>query len=188
MKKIEIGLFFVIMVAILGALIITAVNENSYNIAQVLLTFALVLITFIYAWHTRKMAEEMKEQRYDAIRPLIDIVWFDDGGEIQASNEELESTGIICYLRNIGVGPAVDVYSYLQGNEDKYEFGYLGIGDATGNKRFGLKKVEDRLKVEVYYRDLHGRDYISSREFSHRVNPVGLNISILSSEFIKEQK
>jgi hypothetical protein len=55
---------------------------------QAIATVVLVIITGIYVWRTYviskatkkqadasvKMAEEMQEQRYDALRPVIDIV------------------------------------------------------------------------------------------------------------------
>jgi hypothetical protein len=83
-----------------------------------LVTVALAAITFSYAVAARrqadasvKMAEEMREQRRDAVRPLMDIepapVTGDEGLE-RALRRGLPPF-IRCRLRNIGVGPALNV-------------------------------------------------------------------------------
>ena len=132
-----------------------------------------------------KMAEEMRDQSYTMIKPLVNIEFVEDAAELQASDEELEKGGITCYLKNVGIGPAIDTYSYIQGNTDKYKFNILESGVKTGNKKFALNKITGKLRLEVYYNDLHGRRYKSWREFRHVTEPLGIDISPLSSEIIE---
>ena len=145
MKNVEFGFFFTAFVAIIGALIITAVNEASFNISQVLLTLALVLITCIYAMRTAaianatkkqadasvKMAEEMREQRVTASRPVI----------IQKAQQKkaIQATIVTDYfshfeIYNAGNGPAIEVEIFLLNEEKSYIFAeretYLRAGDA----------------------------------------------------------
>lgn len=135
---------------------------------------ALAILTSIYAWHTRKMANEMREQRYDAVRPVIDI--YRDAASEDKMREALEGTsgdsskGLSCVLKNIGLGPAIDVYSFIQnpfsGERQLHEFGTLAIGEITIRLHISLIHEGNPLALVAYYRDVYGRAFISIREVS----------------------
>ena len=95
---------------------------ESADWAQIILMIALVAVTAFstlsvskQADASVKMAEEMKEQRYDALRPIIDIA------NIQHMPIELARQAyakeppkeLACKLCNVGAGPATDVYSFV---------------------------------------------------------------------------
>ena len=180
MKNVEYAFFLTAFVATIGALIVTAVNEASFNISLVLLTFALVLITCIYAMRTvdiakanREMAEEMKEQRYDAVRPILDIRREqgeeDKMPEAIAATEGNTSRGLSCVIHNIGIGPAIDVYSFVnpyEGKRQRHNFGTLAIGDKTNKMNLSLEKEDDQTVLIAFYKDAYGRPFKSSRKVS----------------------
>jgi len=125
MKNVEFGFFFTAFVAIIGALIITAVNEASFNISQVLLTLALVLITCIYAMRTSdiakatraqadasvKMAEEIREQRYSESLPLL----VPDITQRSIVDKKLESNEVDYGTLQTGVGLKVTWHNLGKG-------------------------------------------------------------------------
>ncbi len=202
MKNVEFGFFFTAFVAIIGALIITAVNEASFNISQVLLTLALVLITCIYAMRTSdiakatraqadasvKMAEEMRDARYDTVRPVIDIINIDQTPlELarQAYAEELPKE-LPCKLCNVGVGPATDVYSFVcppSSERRRHNFDTIAIGKEKGPKRLSLAQKDNHWFLVAYYKDVYGRWFESSREVRRgAVNPDPLQIREITEE------
>ena len=144
---------------------------------QILLMIGLVTITAVYARSTEKMAEETREQRYDTVRPVIDI-YRDLANEDNEDKmrEALEGTsgdaskGLSCVLKNIGLGPAIDVYSSIQnpfsGERQRHEFGTLAIGEITSRLNISLIHEDNPLALVAYYRDVYGRAFISIREVS----------------------
>ena len=148
---------------------------------QILLMFGLVAVTIFYAWSASRqadasveMAEEMREQRYDSVRPVIDIERHAEAeerlGEGFAAKEEDLSHGLWCILRNIGVGPATDVYSFLINplykERQQWDFGTLAIGAATPKVKLSIEQRGDRRVLVVYYKDVHERCFESRREVS----------------------
>ena len=71
---------------------------------QAISMVVLVAVTIFYAWQTKKTVSEMREQRYDTVRPVIDIQHAEDGnrklGELAATQEEIVSRGLTCILHN----------------------------------------------------------------------------------------
>lgn len=140
---------------------------------QALAMIILVSITIFYALQTRKMAKEMLNQRYDAFRPVIDIerVVTDPGEYTKeayaAKSGELPDL-LSCFLRNIGVGPAIDVLSYLPYQERRpYSFGTITIKETNSHPSLLSLDEKDNQKVLiVYYKDVYGRCFESSREVS----------------------
>lgn len=134
-KSVENGFFFIASVAIIGALIIIAVNETKSNVSQVLLMVALVLITYIYVKRTSdiaqatreqasasiEMAREMKEQRVTASRPVIIQKAFNG------------DQGFHFEIYNAGNGTALEVEVVLQNQNgqpsDGKREGFLRAGD-----------------------------------------------------------
>lgn len=164
MKNVEFGFFFTAFVAIIGALILTAVNEASSNISQVLLTLALVLITCIYVMRTSdiakatraqaiasvKMAEEMREQRIITSRPLLIIKSVHEKDIWEGSNKDYFSHFEIC---NVGNSPAIEVESSLMDNEDNNPSGirqtYLRNDDSP--IKFHPYGIENLDENKTYY-------------------------------------
>ena len=158
------------------------------ELIQVILTGVLVIITGLYVWRTFvisrsagrqsnasvKMAEEMKEQRYDAVRPVIDFERTAEGEELMreglAAKSEEFSYGVWCILRNIGVGPAIDVYSFNsivktpEGKPLLWYFGTIATEKPTDRNRLSIEQKGDRRFLVAYYRDVYGRCFESSRE------------------------
>jgi len=129
-----------------------------------------------------KMAEEMKEQRYDAVRPVIDIrrdIARTDIArqtlEANAALSEDTSHGLSCILHNIGVGPAIDVHSFIQhperGRLPWRNFVTLAAGGKTERKNFSLKHENNRMALVAYYKDIYDQVFESSREVS--IDKVG---------------
>ncbi len=140
-KNVEYAFFLTAFFATIGALIITAVNEASFNISQVLLMFALVLITCIYAMRTAaianatkeqadasvKMAEEMREQTKTlretvsmSIRPSVSIkVIKITGGDSYPFEPPAE---LYIELQNTGKGSAKNLSVTCEGKDKKIEY------------------------------------------------------------------
>lgn len=148
-------------------------------------TLAVAIVSGLYAWHTRRlakatvrMAEEMREQRYDAVRPVVDIQGVETDpdtliGEGLAAGNNNTSYALSCTLRNVGFGPAFDVQSLVQypwdapGEKRLHDFGTIPVGGETDrnlNLPLSLELEDGRIALVVCYRDVHGRNLESSRD------------------------
>ncbi len=153
---------------------------------QILLMFGLVAITGFYALSTAKMADEMKEQKYDSVRPIIDI----ERIELHTIEQTREaygdySKGLTCVLRNIGVGPAQDVYSFIQTDRERHlhPFGALAKNGETGKLLLSLEQRNGCNVLVAYYRDVYNRYFESSRDVKNGVVQLGpLEIRKLSTD------
>jgi len=154
------------------------------DLIQLILMGLLVAITGIYAWRTfsisnatkkqadasMKMAEETKKQRYDTVRPVIDIQrrGGDKIREGLAAKAEEYSYGLSCILHNIGLGPATDIYSFVQNpfsdERQRFEFGTLAAGGKAEEMRLSLDQEDNQKALVAYYKDVYGRTFESSRE------------------------
>jgi len=181
---------------------------------QAISMIVLVAVTAFYAWRTAnianatkrqseatkqqadasmKMAEEMKKHRYDTVRPIIDIQGLVKSN--LATGEEMISEGmyardndiskgVLCILKNIGLGPAIDVKSFIpfeNGSKD-WDFGTLGIRDVTEKRYLSLKQEGSQIYLVVLYRDAYGRDFESKRqvrstkEMGWELSPLKINL------------
>jgi len=162
---------------------------------QAIAMIVLVGTTIFYAYQAKKasasakasaeagvkMAEEMKEQRYAAARPKIDIQRDIDVADVarqtleaNAALSEDTSHGLSCILHNIGVGPAIDVHSFIQHPERgrlPWNFVTLAAGGKTERKNFSLKHETNRMALVAYYKDIYDQVFESSREVS--IDKVG---------------
>jgi len=159
-----------------------------------------VYITIFYALQTRKMAKEMLNQRHDSVRPVIDIMRIKHGeGESESRVLHSEqgkkaygdySAGLLCRLHNIGVGPAIDVYSFVQTSTVECQllpFGALAKDGKTDKYSLSLKQSDNRTILIAYYRDIYDNCFESSREvIKGKVHLGQLKISkIPEEEFLK---
>jgi len=195
------GIALVIVVSVIGAIHIALAP-----VFTLVLYAGLVAVTVVYVYilmetaaaarqqaeASVKMAEETKEQRYDTVRPVIDIQR-DLGEQIReglAAQSEEFSYGLWCTLRNIGVGPAIDVYSYVRIDSERqlWPFGTLPIGEPTLKKRLSLEHTGDRMVLVAYYKDVYGRDFGSRREVTLDQERSGWKIGPLEIEVRKIAK
>ena len=175
---------------------------------QILLMFGLVAVTISYAWSASKqananmkMAEEMKEQRYDALRPIIDIwVQLDATDLIEQGFNALKGKfpeNLPCRLRNIGVGPAIELYSFIEGPEGKsrrrdFDAIPVAIGEEemgyTREMRLPLEQRDDHRALVVYYKDVYGNLFESSREVSVEKGKKMVNIGPLKVHPLRKKE
>jgi len=124
-----------------------------------------------------QMAREMREQRYDAVRPVIDIIIIEQS--ITAREGRLQAYGanpkdLPCKLRNVGVGPAIAVHSFIEdihdpdGNPRRWDFGTLpsaaGKMEYTQEMRLLLMQKDNQRALVAYYEDVYGNRFESIRE------------------------
>jgi hypothetical protein len=188
----------VVILLIIGVLVAILLQYRGHeltagDLAQVLLLLGLVTVTAVYAASTsrqaeanRRMAEEMKEQRHGAVRPIVDILWPSTGiraiPEITAAAygkfESLE-----CSLRNIGLGPALDVSSLIQlpdASCRQHSFGTMGVNKETGLYRLSTRQEDGSSRLLVEYYDVYGRRCESRREVT--VDKAGMQVRPLEVE------
>lgn len=113
MNKREMNYLFIYIIAF-AVVIATLLIRGVVGIAQaieLIITFALVMVTIIYAKRTAEIADETKKARFAALRPIVVIAWVgSDSKEITAS------------FKNIGPGPALNLECYL--THDNFSFKY----------------------------------------------------------------
>jgi energy-coupling factor transporter transmembrane protein EcfT len=180
---------FFIMGALLIYVVLLAIRYSTgisnTDRLQILLQLGLVTITAVYAWSARqqseanaKMAEEMQNQRYDLFRPVINIEV--SQSSIAFENQKLfyvnttKGAGdlpnkITCVLHNVGVGPAIDIYSYFRiGDKEGCEqrsIGTLSKDSKSDEKLLALQKQgATNGLLFVIYSDAYGRYFASRRE------------------------
>jgi len=158
------------------------------ELVPIILMGVLVIITGIYAWRTHviskatreqantslKMANEMKEQRYDTVRPVIDFglwesypVTIQEGLTVKEQEEVNLSSGLQCILHNIGIGPATDVYSFtltVGGERRQLYLGSLVKGATTPETRLSLEQRGDCWFLVARYWDVYDRSFESNRQ------------------------
>lgn len=142
--------------------------------AQIILMFGLVAVTTFYAWSASRQARQMEEQRRDAVRPVIDIQRRAKPVEPRrqlleayAASQDDTSHGLQCALHNVGVGPAVDVFSFIvhptQGRL-RWSFGPIVANKETDEIVIAIEHRNSRAVLVAYYHDVQGNWFESSRE------------------------
>jgi len=138
-----------------------------------------------------KMAEEMREQRYDAVRPIVDIVINEK--QITPLETSRQAYGdnprsLPCMLRNVGVGPAINVYSFIEdihdpgGNSRRWDFGILPSTAGKGEMEYSQEKPlllmqrDNQRALVAHYEDVYGNVFKSIREvnFNEVIRSRGL--------------
>ena len=189
MRRTEIIVLSVTVVAF-AAVLASLILETIINTAQAIestVLFVLVCVTAIYTKRAAetadaakqqananvKMAEEMANSRYDAFRPIIDIV-----AVPMVPTETLKKAfdardgkfpeELPCVLRNIGIGPAVGVSSFIivpsNGGQRPWDFGTIAVGEKTAEMGLSPQQTGGRMFLVAYYKDIYGRDVESRRE------------------------
>jgi hypothetical protein len=171
------------MLTIWGLLLLTWVVFAGSRIepagwGEIILLGGLVSITAAYAHSTQKMAEEMRDARYDALRPIIDIVEQTVEPREMAAQAYNAKEGkfpkyLPCKLRNVGVGPAIEPYSFIEdhrGKTRRYDLDTIPV--AIGKEEMGythevplsLQQRGEHRALVAYYKDVHGNPFESIRE------------------------
>jgi len=154
------------------------------ELIDTIILFILASATIFYAIRTsdiakatKKQADEIKKQRYDTVRPVIDIIIIEQSitpreGSLQAYGASPKD--LPCKLRNVGVGPAIAVHSFIEdihnsdGNPRRWDFGTLpsaaGKIEYTQEMRLLLMKNNNQRALVAYYEDVYGNRFESIRE------------------------
>lgn len=183
------GLVFFIYIVFMGGKIQVG------DWAQVILLGGLVSITAAYAYSTEKMAEEMKEQHLSEARPYLLLRL--NGEAVQWDKDEqgkLPSREFTITIRNVGKGPAINLWAALWSPDETYfgdSKGYLALGEEwqtnisrtlTGAVKLGFEKeawlpeLKEVIKhkypgiVAVKYNDIHRRTWVSYLCFERHVD------------------
>ncbi len=150
-------ILLVFIVVLVAALVAALAGEEYVAVINVLVLSGLVLITAEYVKKTEeiakatkeqateiqkqanastKMATEMQNQRYDMVRPVIDFERATTGEELIAEGFAAKAQdynhGLKCMLCNIGIGPAIDIYSFINptyGTRQLHNFVTIAAGD-----------------------------------------------------------
>ncbi|MGD9118177.1 MAG: hypothetical protein PVJ08_05510 [Dehalococcoidia bacterium] len=182
---------FTLYIVALAAILTAYLAYNVYEItpadwAQILLMLGLVTATGFYAWRTHAMSEEMREQRLSEARPYLllrlegDVIQWDKGEDGKLSDRDFPIT-----IRNVGKGPAINLWASLWSPEEDYfgdSKGYLApeeewqvtisraaIDLVTAGiiKEKWLPELKKSIKkkypgvIAVKYNDVHHRTWVS---------------------------
>lgn len=179
--KVAAGFASVFVLLVIGYLFMNLQSINADRWVELSLLAGLVGITAVYAFFTAmqvgvsaKTIDEMTRQRYDAVRPVIDIVVKQRALEVYAASLGDPSHGLPCILCNVGIGPAIDVCFFFQHPERGrllWKLDPLASGEKTDEKNLSLKHPENRMALVTYYRDVYDRCFKSSREISIEKDP-----------------
>lgn len=176
---------------------------------EISLLVGLVGVTILYAISavrqadaSMKMAEEMKDARYDALRPIIDIVEQTVEPREMATRAYNAREGIFpkklsCLIRNIGVGPAIEVYSFIvdaSGETCRWDYGSIPV--AIGEEEMGyrremplsLRQRGEHKALVVRYKDVYGNLFESSREVTFNKEKSACSIGPLKIRKIAEEE
>jgi hypothetical protein len=166
-------------------------------------SFFLVGVTLLYATYiyvqaeaSKKMAEEMMQQRYGSVFPIVDIK------EQKENSSEMIKKGLdigdgkipkgqLCKLRNIGLGPAINVCSFIRtptGERRQWDFGTLAISDETDKERLSIEVRDRRGILVAYYKDVYERSFESSREFVVNKKERGCKIGPLKIRKLTDEE
>jgi hypothetical protein len=174
------------------------------DLAQTILTIGILTITAVYAWSTEKMsranekmAEEMQNQRYDMARPVIDIE-VKPVSNLELAKQAYTEIGKLklpknfsCKICNIGFGPAIDTYitTLLDDNKPaRNKLGVIKVNDELRNISLSFEERDENKLLIVYYRDIYGRSFESTREIIMSLQYKSYTFGILNTNRTKEDK
>jgi len=189
-----------IILLILGLMFLIFLTYRANEIegadwGQIILMIGLVAITAAYASSTTEMAREMKEQRLSEARPYLLMRL--DGEAVQWDKDEQgkpPSREFTITIRNVGKGPAINLWAALWGPQKTYfgdNKGYLAPSEewqttisrvSTSMVELGIKKegwlpeLEKVITqkypgiVAVKYNDIHRRTWVSYLCFERHID------------------
>ena len=131
-------------------------TSDKVGITMAISTVALVIVTSIYAWHTHKMAEEMREQRLSESLPLLvpDITRKGIGNQ-KLEPDEVDygmlqvGKGLVVWWWNFGNGTAINSRFYFypatsEGRAASFPSHWFGTLEAGGKKEVDFDKIFER--------------------------------------------
>ncbi len=161
---------------------------------QAISTVVLAIITGAYAWQTWilakvskkqaeasvEMAQEMRQQKYESVRPVLDILRVADSNtktvEAYTAKDADYSRGLSCSIENVGFGTALDVYSIIvnpdfmgkeeAGKRRRFDHGNLPVSKRSDKMPLAIEQDDGRKAIVVYCRDAYGRTFEYSRAVS----------------------
>ncbi len=113
-------------------------TNDKVGITMAISTVALVVVTGVYAWHTHKMAEEMREQRIITSRPVIILKPVHEKDIWEGSTKDYFSH---FEISNVGNSPAIELESSLTANKHDY---------SSSIRQTYLRKDDDPVKFRPY--------------------------------------
>ena len=206
MKRLHRWLGYIVVFALIVVLLaLIPIDEEGIAKFGLLATVVLVAVTATYATSaheqaeaSKKMAEEMMQQRYGGVFPIVDIK------EQKESGSEMIKKGLdigdgkipegqLCTLRNIGLGPAVNVWSFIRtpsGERRQWDFGTLKVNEEVEKEQLSIERKNGRGVLVAYYKDVYERPFESSREFiidqagrSYKIGPLKIR-KLTEEEYI----
>jgi hypothetical protein len=157
-------------------------------VVQVLTLGALIW----YAWETCGMRKLMDQQRRDNVRPIVDmeplgVEASSDARLIErriAAESGTYASGLKCKLRNIGIGPALDVEIDIQlqhGGRLRKGLGTIPAG-AYASDHWNLAFVEDHgsFYLTVCYKGVFGNRFESKRRVEANKKNTSFDLGPLS--------
>ena len=159
-------------------------TSDRLGITTAISTVALVIVTSIYAWHTRKMAEEMREQRLSEARPYLVLTLDladDEFLQWDAYKEKEPPSEFKVTILNAGSGPAINLNAALWHTKKTFYFsthkGYLEpnnewtatisrLDTAIEEKEGWLPELSGIVEpnkpgiIAVEYQDIHKRIWV----------------------------
>jgi len=220
MRRNEIIVLCVAVFALAIALIVLTLLDviNTAQGIEIIITSVLVLVTVGYVRRTAeiadatreqaeatrrqadasvKMVEEMANTRYDAFRPIVDIVEMPMEPTEQVKKAFDAGDGnfpeeLPCVLRNVGIGPAIGVSSFIivpsNSGQRPWDFGTIAVEEKTAEMRLSPQQTGDRMFLVAYYKDVYGRDVESRREVTLDKERHSWNIHPLETQVRKITK
>jgi hypothetical protein len=84
----------------------------------------------------------------------------------------------------------VDIYSYIQAHQKRwrFDFGTLAAKERTKEEELSVSGEGDHRVLKVYYKDIYGRDFESSREVQIDKATRNLELGPLKSILVEENK
>ena len=144
----------------------------------IVLTFTLGAVLW-YAWESRKqakasmrMALEMERARCDAARPVMEVSTRRAmAGELLVASTTRPPPVLNCELRNVGMGPALNVEVDIRdgnGNVVGRRLGVFGVGESIPQNLLAIRVLEQGVKglLQVRYEDVFGNTWFSEYELS----------------------
>jgi uncharacterized membrane protein len=189
---------FVLLVLDVVAGVVLGVTTKNDNLVLVVVTFALVLVTGIYGWHTRQLAKSTAKQAEITLNSMLNGY----APVIKVSVEEIGDGGIQVNYKNVGLGPALNLWCWIQHEEmpdlssdnNKKNSAAVGPGeDGSFIWQSGLKlpSLDTGFNIIAKYNDIYGRNFDSRLEIINRKDQqlnYGLSKEHFSNEGHKEEK
>ena len=190
-KKKEIIILVALWIVLIVALFAYEDRITTAEVITILTTAVLVSVTYFYAWRTaeqakanKEMAEETRKARHAAFRPvlsLLEIGKYDPNRIYVEDNKyitpvppvpQVKFSRCVVKVRNVGVGPALDV-EYLDHEGNKKSESVIEVATTPPENEWrlyvkveGIEGGEGRGSIIMRYKDIfdNENEFESKRE------------------------